>query len=328
VISNVTFIVITRNEEFAVKKCLSAIAKLHTVDCEVLCVDSDSEDNTIEIMRSFKDKIPNLHIFQIKGSLNSAIGRNVGIRNASRNYLFFIDGDVEIEEYFIEKAISILKKNTTCGAVYGELREYQYTTDYKDIVHKIVSRYGIHKQKRVMFGPGIFMTTKSVVLKTGFFNETYDRNEDTEYTLRLSTSHSILAIPDLMGTHHTISYFNSTRYRNNILKTEGYFLKLVMKSFISNPVGFWQLMTKNAGISYSFFINILFTLSLIYRSPNTMFFLLLTTAADFYFGYKKTKNSTFILQRLHTHYAYPILAFLSLVNIQKNNIFYKVSLVA
>ncbi|MFP4573785.1 MAG: glycosyltransferase family 2 protein, partial [Desulfobacterales bacterium] len=64
-IENISFIVIARNEEFGVNKCLESIATMNPVNCEVICVDSDSSDNTLEVMKSYTGKIDNLRVIQI-----------------------------------------------------------------------------------------------------------------------------------------------------------------------------------------------------------------------------------------------------------------------
>jgi glycosyltransferase involved in cell wall biosynthesis len=47
-IRHLSFIVIARNEAFAIDKCLASIAAMPMTECEVICVDSASTDDTLE----------------------------------------------------------------------------------------------------------------------------------------------------------------------------------------------------------------------------------------------------------------------------------------
>ena len=61
-IEGVSFIVIALNEEYGIRKCLSSISKMTLANCEVICVDSNSSDYTLEVMLSFTNIIENLKI--------------------------------------------------------------------------------------------------------------------------------------------------------------------------------------------------------------------------------------------------------------------------
>ncbi len=64
VLRNISFIVIARNESFAIEKCLGSIASMPLTECEVICVDSDSTDKTLDVMKGYIGKIQNYKIIQ------------------------------------------------------------------------------------------------------------------------------------------------------------------------------------------------------------------------------------------------------------------------
>ena len=80
-IKDVSFVVITYNESFSIRKCLDAYTRLLTENCEVICVDSDSTDGTVDVIREYKDSIVYLQLLQIKNYSNAAVGRNVGLKD-------------------------------------------------------------------------------------------------------------------------------------------------------------------------------------------------------------------------------------------------------
>ena len=60
---------------------------------EVVLVDSESTDNTAEIVRQFQDR---LHINHIMKKSTRGEGRNIGVKHASYDQIIFIDGDVTV----------------------------------------------------------------------------------------------------------------------------------------------------------------------------------------------------------------------------------------
>lgn len=303
-IRDVSFIVITYNEEFGVKKCLTSISELRMENCEVICVDSGSTDSTIEVIHKYKEKMNILSLFQIKGYANAAIGRNIGIKKSTKNLIYFIDGDVEIKRDFLLAAIDILRKKQA-DAVTGKLAEYQYNPNYKSILAKIDDRYYIKKQKHIYSSGGIFITKRFVVNEVGCFNENFVINEDLDFTLRLSAKFKMLAINELMGIHHTIPYHDWGRLKNDMISSQRHFGRLVVKNMITNKKGVLNLLWKNKGFSYGFLFYVIFLISLIfYGYKNTFLIFFIVGVLDILYGILKKRNLIF---RVYTHYFCPLL---------------------
>ena len=138
-------------------------------NCEVICIDSNSSDKTLEVMLFFKDKINSLTVYQIRGDVNVAIARNVGIMSSHKKYIFFVDGDIELEQDFICLALKKLEKGNYM-AVTGDLSEIQYSLGYKSVLKKIESRYCLSKEKDIYFSGGNFIAKRKVINDIGLFN--------------------------------------------------------------------------------------------------------------------------------------------------------------
>ena len=174
---DVSFVVITLNEVFSIKKCLNSIVNLCTVNCEVICVDSGSTDGTINIIMDYQTKISNLSLYIINGYANAAVARNVGIKNAKKNYIYFIDGDVEVQRSFIIQAL-ILIDDGLAYSVSGRLMEYKYDAEYKKILIKVDDRYRIKQKNTVRISGGLFLAKRCVVKDIGYFDEVFEKYED------------------------------------------------------------------------------------------------------------------------------------------------------
>ncbi len=104
----ISFIIIGRNEGWKLIKCFesvtAAINKNKIKDYEVIYIDSDSKDESIDNAKKF-DRIE-LIIFSIINNYNAAAARNIGANESTGEVLFFIDGDMEIEPEFLKHVLN------------------------------------------------------------------------------------------------------------------------------------------------------------------------------------------------------------------------------
>ncbi len=303
-VKNISFIVIAKNEEFTIRKCLESISKLSMENCELICVDSDSKDKTLDIMESFEKKIKNIFIFKIQGDCNAAIARNIGIKYSSKKYFFFIDGDIEINNNFVNAAISKIE-NSNISAVVGQLDEIQYT--YKNnnyhIKKRIYDRYSIHKETNVFFSGGIFIVLKKTVDEIGKFDESLTIGEDIDYTLRITKAHSMLFLAVPMGVHHTIPYEDKTRLKSSIGNQHFTYTGRALRKNISHWKGILSFFRRYSGISTGILFYILCSF-LIFLDYKALIYMPVIIIADLLYGHKKKKP---IIFRFIVHYIYPLI---------------------
>ena len=202
IIKDVSFIVIARNESFAIEKCLASIASMPLNGCEVICVDSDSTDNTQEVMKGYIGRIDNLRIVHCSGYVNAAVARNAGMRYATKQYIFFVDGDVELYPDFIFEALNRIQSGRA-DAVTGKLLEIQCTSDYQKEIRRVERRKYMIREKTCIMTGGIFVASRELVERVGEWDSNFWRLQDFDYTLRISQVGTLLQLPQFIGIHHT-----------------------------------------------------------------------------------------------------------------------------
>ena len=301
-ISNVSFIIISRDEAYAHTKCLNAIQALNLHNCQVICIDSGSRDNTLEIMTEYVKMIKNISIFTIKGQSNAAVARNIGIKYANKELFFFLDGDVEVNSTFIETAISEIQ-NQKYDAVTGRLEEFQYSQGFGSILHKITDRYNVRKRGPKYFSGGIFLCTRTAVNKIGLFDETLTRSQDIDYTLRLTTYFKMLEIPISIGIHHTVPYENKGRIFESIKDQHATFLGRCYLKNITNIKGTLNLLQRYSGNSLGLLFYLLLFMSFFTSKIMTMSTLFIPIV-DIFLGLYQKK---IISYRIVSHYINPLL---------------------
>ncbi len=94
-----------------IEKCLNSVICQDFDDYEIIVVDDESPDNSMEIVENFAKKDPSR--FQIVHQKNKGLGgaRNTGASVANGQYLFFIDSDDYIEPKTLSKISKMLDEN-------------------------------------------------------------------------------------------------------------------------------------------------------------------------------------------------------------------------
>lgn len=90
--------------------------------CEVIVVDDGSTDNTRELLQQkYGNRIK--YIYQENRGLAGA--RNTGVRNASGDYLQFLDADDEITPDKIEKQVKILEQHKEYTVAFSDFEYFE-----------------------------------------------------------------------------------------------------------------------------------------------------------------------------------------------------------
>ena len=97
------------NVEKFLLKCLKSVESLINLRHEVIIVNDGSSDNSRSIIESFVEEHPSVkYISQANLGLSGA--RNAGLREATGEYIWFIDSDDYIEENTLTVNIARLRK--------------------------------------------------------------------------------------------------------------------------------------------------------------------------------------------------------------------------
>ena len=92
----ISVIVPARNEEKYIKKCIQSLLDQNIKNYELLLVDDNSTDSTLELMENFRDD-SRVRIFKAGEKPSGWVGKNwpcyIGYQNSKGKYLMFTDAD-------------------------------------------------------------------------------------------------------------------------------------------------------------------------------------------------------------------------------------------
>jgi len=101
------------NVENFIRPCLERISQipLNPNEFEILCYNDCSTDNTIEILKSESQRYTNIKILQGSINIGPGGGRNYALKNATGEYIWFVDADDLIIPDVISSVASLTAKD-------------------------------------------------------------------------------------------------------------------------------------------------------------------------------------------------------------------------
>jgi glycosyltransferase involved in cell wall biosynthesis len=198
-IDNITFIVIGKNEALNLPRCFSSILKITD---NIIFVDSDSVDDSIEIATQYKIKT----ILRVKSNYGFP-PRSIGAKEVQTKYIQFVDGDMTIERSWVQKAIHKLESNNKIAVVHG----------YKKVFTKNDQDYFIlsdSKDWQADYLGGAFMINREIYYKSGGLDERMFGEEERDLYVRIrALGYQVWYIHHLMASHYDLK----EKKINNIL---------------------------------------------------------------------------------------------------------------
>lgn len=102
--SLVSVIVPVYNDEQFLKDCLESIVKQTYEKIEVLCVNFGASEKCAEILSGYVQKYKNIQLFTLNEG-GKATAKNLGLKKAKGDLVFFLDADDKIDKQCIEELV-------------------------------------------------------------------------------------------------------------------------------------------------------------------------------------------------------------------------------
>ena len=182
------------NSERFIGKCLESLLAQTYSNLEVIVVDDSSTDNSLEIAREYAKKDCRVKVFSgTKYSGVSAV-RNVGLSNASGEYICFVDSDDYVSKYFLQSLITSLKDtgaDISCVGVarVSEKQKKKLNKAFNPNKYKCISYDKVEAMELLFTGRKIRMNIWNKIFDKKFFtgennikyNENVYHGEDVEF---------------------------------------------------------------------------------------------------------------------------------------------------
>ena len=106
----ISIIIPVYNAEKYLRQCLDSVVNQTLKEIEILCINDGSTDSSLDILNEYAEQDKRIKVFSQKNS-GPATARNVGLDNATGDYLWFIDADDWCELNACEYLTKTIKKS-------------------------------------------------------------------------------------------------------------------------------------------------------------------------------------------------------------------------
>jgi len=225
----VTVIIKALNEERHIDAAIrSALAALAGIDGEVILSDSGSADRTVEIARQYP-----ITILQLKNTAERrcGIGPQLGFQLARGDFVYILDGDMELDAAFVKSALSAMAADEKLAGVAG-LVEEESEANYEFRGRKRRGVEAIARDCQWLDMGGLYRT--EALRDVGYFsNRNLHSFEEMDLGLRLSARGWKLRRLAMRGVlHHGRTESNWTllrkRWRSHYLDGPGELLRAAL----------------------------------------------------------------------------------------------------
>ena len=168
----ISIIIPTFNEQKHIKTCLDSILKQDMKEkIEVLIVDDNSTDNTLNIVDSFKGKL-NIRVIK-NGTKDPERGKKIGLMSAKGDFFMYLDADMEYrdKDWFNQSMKPLIKNEKIVGTIasFGVKKDHNAIT--RCISYDVFQRDPIF----IAFTPSI---EKTIIKKEkGYFVCKFEKDE-------------------------------------------------------------------------------------------------------------------------------------------------------
>ena len=221
----VSIIIPVYNVRKYLEECLDSVINQTYKNIEIICVNDGSTDNSLELLYEYSKKDSRIKIIDKKnGGVSSA--RNLGIKNAIGEYIYFVDSDDWIELNLIEEFVNVIKTEEVdivrCNH-YKNQNENNISFD-KTISNKKVEDKEINEciekivEGKIPAYVPCLIAKKEIVLKTNLFDEKIVLMEDTLFYIDLFSKCKSIYFLDKPLYHYRTNLESCTQYKENYVR--------------------------------------------------------------------------------------------------------------
>lgn len=263
----VSYIIPVYNVSAYIERCAKSLFTQTYGDIEFIFINDCSTDDSEVKLRKVIELFPNVQcrvkIISNKTNLGSATTRNIGLSNATGDYVMFADSDDWISMDYVESMVRQIDSGSY-DIVYCD-----YFESYNNHDNRISQAYGQDNIEciRAMLGRGMHGSTCNKIYRRSFLLKTKQRFvkgadlfEDVSWNIRLfacTTQISYLS----QAFYHYVQYNNNSiiksmssteKKRNralqrieNVRVACDYLLSLGFSARLGREINEWKLMAKN-----------------------------------------------------------------------------------
>ena len=199
----ISVIIPTYNREDVLGRSIRSVLNQTVSDIDLIIVDDGSTDGTRELVQGFMKEDSRVRYIESKENRGASAARNLGVSNASCDFIAFQDSD---DEWFPHKLERQLQNNLDdVGICYCN---YQMVSPEGKVfrVFPAPEKADSEKNGNIFFsllkeaciGTPTILMKKKVFYEIGGFDESFSSIEDYEFSVRVAEKYPILHVDEVL----------------------------------------------------------------------------------------------------------------------------------
>ena len=213
----VSIIIPVYNVEKYLRDCLESVVNQTLHDIEIICVNDCSPDNSLAILKEYKEKDNRIKIIDLKENGGLGNARNVAIKEVTSEYIMFLDSDDWLELDACEQAYEQIVKNNNDFVLFNLYVYYEKTKKKEINTSKLTPFLDIENKP----------SAKPADINIPFFNsaECWYKIYNTNFIINNNITFDTSAFEDqcfnikIFSTAKSISVLNKPLYNYRIRKS-------------------------------------------------------------------------------------------------------------
>ena len=191
----ISIIIATYNASNTIKKCLECIASQKTDECELIIIDGNSSDETVNIVKSF-GKVIDYFITEPDSGVYDAW--NKGIKVSNGDWIMFVGADDLLLPNAINDYLNILKYNERVKEVDYICAKNEYVDKNGKLLKILGMKPSWNKMRKMMVAAHVasLHNRKHLFNEIGLYNLNFKICADYELLLRKGNRLRYLFIPN------------------------------------------------------------------------------------------------------------------------------------
>lgn len=219
-----SIIIIALNEEKYLSHLFNSLLKQTNNHFEVILVDSNSKDNTLNIAKAYSKKFNKFKIVKLKSAKGPGYARNRGAKKATYNHLLFLDSDTILKKDFIERVYKIINNKINVATF---LLKVDDKLRYKFLfcLNNFFIYFSKYTTKKLCTGAAGILSTKRIHNKINGFDKKIIYGEDSSYFNKATKF-------DKFDIFRIYNYTSARRFKQNYFKLLYQIIKVNLERII------------------------------------------------------------------------------------------------
>jgi len=202
----VSIIIVNFNGREYLQKCLQSIMEINYKNYEIILVDNNSTDDTIEFV---KNSFPSIMIIKLDKNYGYSEPNNIGAKNAKGDFLLFLNNDTIVTPNCVNELLKVAQsdqKIAICQSLLLKLNnEVDSSGDFVDNLGRAFrSKNRPENQKRILSARGAAMMVRKEAFwdLDGFDKDFYASFEDVDMGWRAWIwGYKVVLVPNSIVFH-------------------------------------------------------------------------------------------------------------------------------